>query len=351
MFNFDNDTFTWFSLHWFDPRTLREFNWENYYYLYAIPLVPCLLLVRWVLHFKFRTKFDIALQTKDLKNWDLTGAIRFIPYGFMALCTAFILIALARPQKVNETVEQFNEGIDIILLLDISESMQLEDLKPNRLEAAKEVARNFIKGRQHDRIGIVVFKGEAYSLSPLTTDYKLLNSFINDIGFDMIKASGTAIGSAIAVGINRMRESDSKSRIMILLSDGENTAGNISPLMASELAHAFDIKIYSIGVGKDGSVAYGKGTNGQTQYAQSFMDESTLRKIAENAQGKFFRASNNNALNEVFLFIDKHEKGEIKESRFKDNKDYYQIYLSWGCLFFLCWLFTKSTFLSNALED
>jgi Ca-activated chloride channel homolog len=213
------------------------------------------------------------------------------------------------------------------------------------------VARIFIKGRQHDRIGIVVFKGEAYSLSPLTNDYSLLNSFINDINFDMIQASGTAIGSAISVGINRMRESNSKSRIMILLSDGENTAGNISPFMASELAHAFDIKIYSIGIGKDGTIAFGKDTKGQTQYAESFMDESTLRKIAENADGKFFRASNNNALNDVFLFIDKHEKGEVLENRFKDNKDYYEIYLSWACLFFLLWLFTKSTFLSNALED
>jgi Ca-activated chloride channel family protein len=351
MFNFDKDTFNWFSLHWFDPRTLSEFTWDNYFYLYAIPFVPCLLLIRWILHFKFRTKFDIALHAKDLKRWDFIGTIRFIPYGFMALCTTFILIALARPQKVNETVEQFNEGIDIILLLDISESMQLEDLKPNRLEAAKEVARNFIKGRQHDRIGIVVFKGEAFSLSPLTSDYNLLNSFINDINFEMIKASGTAIGSAIAVGINRMRESDSKSRIMILLSDGENTAGNISPVLASELAHAYDIKIYSIAVGKDGTIAFGKDQEGKTLYAQSFIDESTLRKISVNAEGRFFRASNNNALNEVFLFINKHEKGAIRETRFRDNRDYYEIYLSWGCLFFLCWLFTKSTFLSNALED
>jgi Ca-activated chloride channel family protein len=351
MFEFDKDIFYWFSWEWFAPSTLQEFTWENYYYLYAIPLVPCLLLVRWLLHFKFRTKFDIALQSKDLKRWDFIGAIRFIPYGFMALSTVFILVALARPQKVNETLEYFNKGIDIVLLLDISESMQLEDLKPNRLEAAKEVARNFIKGRQHDRIGIVVFKGEAYSLAPLTTDYTLLNSFINDINFNMVQASGTAIGSALSVGINRLRESDSKSRIMILLSDGENTAGNISPIMASELAHAFDIKIYTIGVGKDGTIAYGKDEHGQTQYAESFMDESVLRKIAENAEGKFFRVSNNNTLNEVFLFIDKQEKGEIIETRFKDNKDYYDIYLSWACLFFLCWLFTKSTFLSNALED
>ncbi|MFL5730245.1 MAG: vWA domain-containing protein [Cytophagaceae bacterium] len=348
---FSKEMFYWFSLHWFDPRVVQEYTWENIYYLYMIPLMPSLLLIRWILHFRSRTKLDIALRPQDLQGWDLIGAIRFIPYGLKMLCIFFVLIALARPQKINETIEQSSEGIDIMLVLDISESMQLEDFKPNRLEAAKEVARNFIKGRQHDRIGIVVFSGEAYSLSPLSMDYKLLNDFINGIQFDMIESGGTAIGSALAIGINRMRDSDSRSKVMILLSDGENTAGNIDPVLTSELAHAYGIKIYTIGVGSDGAIPHGKDEKGNPQYVQSMLDENTLRTIADKAEGKFFRASGNHALSEVFLFIDKQEKGKIRESRFRDNKDYYEVYLAWAVFFLLCWLITKSTFLSNAMED
>jgi Ca-activated chloride channel homolog len=348
---FNREMFYWFSFHWFDPRFVQEYNWENIYYLYMIPLLPSLLIIRWILHFRSRTKLDIALHPQDFQGWDLIGAIRFIPYGFKMLCICFILIALARPQRINETIEQSSEGIDIMLLMDISESMQLEDFKPNRLEAAKEVARNFIKGRTYDRIGIIVFAGEAYSLSPLTMDYKLLTDFINGIRFDMIETSGTAIGSAMAVGINRMRESNSKSKLMILISDGENTAGNIDPIMTAGLAHAFDIKVYTIGIGKDGTIAYGKDEKGNIQYVQSLLDETTLRNIAGKADGQFFRASGNNALTEIFHFIDKQEKGKIKEARFRDNKDYYEIYLAWAIVFLLCWLITKSTFLSNAMED
>src|SRR5258708_15543371 len=142
--------------------------------------------------------------------------------------------------------------------LDISHSMEMSDLVPNRLEAAKDVARNFISGRLQDRIGLVVFSGDAFSLAPLTTDYDLLYSYLNDISFDMIESRGTAIGSALAVVINRMRESESKSKVCILISDGDNTAGNIDPITSAELAAAYTIKIYTIVVGKEGLVPYGK---------------------------------------------------------------------------------------------
>jgi Ca-activated chloride channel homolog len=335
----------WFSPTWFLPSTLKEFYWDNFFFLYFIPIIPFLLFIRWGLYFRFRQKFDIALLNIDITKRSFIGWLRFTPYAFMVLFECCILIALARPQKINNIVEQWFEGIDIILLMDISESMQLEDFKPNRLEAAKEVATNFIKGRNHDKVGLVVFAGEAYSLSPLTTDYKSLNSFLRDINFNMIPQGGTAIGNAIAVGINRLRESDNKSKVMILLSDGDNTAGNLDPVMAAKMAHAYNIKIYSIGIGKDGTVPFGK------TFIESSLNETTLRKIAGISEGKFFRASNNNALQEIFFTIDKYEKSGIRETKFRDTKDYYQIYLTWGIIFFLTWLFMKNTFLSNALED
>jgi Ca-activated chloride channel family protein len=262
-----------------------------------------------------------------------------------------MLTALARPQKTNDKVEQWTEGIEIMLAIDISQSMQIEDFTPNRLEAAKDVARDFIKGRIQDRIGIVVFSGDAFSLAPLTTDYELLNSYLNDISFDMIENRGTAIGSAMAVVTNRMRESKSKSKVCILLSDGDNTAGNIDPITAAELAAAYDIKIYTIVVGKEGLVPFGKDYFGRPHMVENTVDESTMRKIAEIGTGEFFRVTDNQALVQVFKKIDKYEKAEIKETRFKDTSDYYFIYLKWAILLFLIWLMLKSSFMSNVLQD
>jgi Ca-activated chloride channel family protein len=238
-----------------------------------------------------------------------------------------------------------------MLAVDISQSMLIEDFEPNRLTAAKEVAREFIKGRLQDRIGIVVFSGDAFSLAPLTTDYRLLNSYLDDISFEMIESRGTAIGSALAVVTNRMRESKSKSKVCILLSDGDNTAGNIDPITSAELAAAYDIKIYTIIVGQEGMVPFGKDYFGRPNMVENTIDETTMRKIAEIGAGEFFRVTDNEALKSVFSRIDQYEKAEIQETRFKDTSDYYFVYLKWAILFFLLWLLLKSTFLSNALQD
>ena len=219
------------------------------------------------------------------------------------------------------------------------------------MEAAKVVAENFIRGRFQDRIGIVIFSGDAYSLSPLTTDYDLLEAYLRDIDFDMIESRGTAIGSALAVATNRMRESNAKSKVIILLSDGDNTAGNIDPLTAAELADAYNIKIYSVAVGKEGRVPFGKDFFGQPNYIENTLDETTLRKIAEIGNGEFYRVSDNKALEQVFALIDQYEKAEIKETRYKDTTDFYYIYLNWAAVFFLFWLILKSTFVSNILQD
>jgi Ca-activated chloride channel family protein len=230
--------------------------------------------------------------------------------------------------------------------------MQIEDFKPNRLEAAKETARSFIAGRFQDRIGLVIFSGDAYSLSPLTTDYELLFNFIDtEIDFDKIENRGTAIGSAIAVATNRMRESETDSKVMILLSDGDNTAGNIDPKTAAELAVAYGIKIYTIGIGKDGKVPYGKDFFGRPNYIENTLDETTLREIAQIGEGQFYRVSDNEALQNVFGLIDQYEKAEIKETRYKNTTDFYPIYAKWGLVFLLLFMFSKSTFVSNILED
>lgn len=340
----------WFSLQWFLPSQIQQFSWENPAYLYGILLLPLPYIMRWLLHFKVRQKLEIALIEKEVVSSPV-AFLRHIPSMLMLIFIALILVALARPQITDEKVDRFTEGIDIILALDISESMQIEDFKPNRLEAAKSVALNFIKGRFQDRIGIVVFSGDAYSLAPLTTDYNLLKTYINEINFDMVQNRGTAIGSALAVATNRMRESPAKSKVIILLSDGENTAGSIDPITAAELAHAYGCKLYTIGVGKEGPVPFGTDMFGRTRYVENTMDETALRRIAQIGEGQYFRAEDNKTLQEVFARIDRYEKAEIKETRFKDTKDFYQVYLMWGLLVFLLWVLLKNTFLTNALED
>jgi Ca-activated chloride channel family protein len=340
----------WFSLSWFYPSTFQNFTWEYGFFLTLLIGIPIVYLFRWLMSFRLKQKLTIALPETKIKS-DFISVLRFIPDLLFALMIALLILALARPQTSNEKVEQWTEGIDIMLVVDISRSMSIQDFKPDRLEAAKKVAKEFIAGRFQDRIGIVIFSGDAYSLAPLTTDYKLLNIYIDDITFDKIEASGTAIGSALAVATNRMRESESKSKVIILLSDGDNTAGNIDPITAAEISHAYDIKIYTIGIGKEGRVPAGPNAFGLPTYSNNTLDETTLRKIAEIGEGNFYRASDNKALEDVFKLIDQYEKAEIKENRFKDTTDYYVVYLKWAILFLLVWLALKSTFVSNILKD
>jgi len=346
----DKDLTSWFSFDWFSLSTLNSFTWEYPAFLYIIAAVPLIFLLRWLMRYRFNQKLPVAVTPKDL-HVSPFNLIRLFPEILLMFALALILLALARPQKTNEKVEQWTEGIDIMIALDISQSMQIEDFKPNRLEAAKGVARSFIDGRIQDRIGIVVFSGDAFSLAPLTTDYDLLKSYLDEISFEMIENRGTAIGSALAVVTNRMGESEAKSKVCILLSDGDNTAGNIDPITAAELASAYSIKLYTIVVGKEGLVPYGKDFFGRPNMIENTVDESTMRKIAEIGGGEFFRATDNQALKQVFARIDQFEKAEIKETRFKDTSDYYFIYLQWAVVCFLLWLFLKSTFISNVLQD
>lgn len=350
MLDINEEFWDWLSLEWFTYGTLSSYEWVYPLVLYALPIIPLLLLLKSVLRRNTRNKLDLALF-EGRHTWQWSTLLRFVPRIVFMLFMMLVLVALARPQRVNEQIELTAEGIDIVLVLDVSGSMELQDFSPNRLEAAKEVAQNFINGRVQDRIGMVVFAGDAYSLAPLTTDYDLLRESINSIGFKMIANDGTAIGSALAVAINRLRDSNAKSQVVILISDGENTAGSLDPELAAQLAYAYGIKLYTIGIGKDGQVPYEVDDSGKTLYVETQMDESSLRQIAEIGQGTFFRADSKTTLQEIFQKINKLEKTDVSEKRFRDTKDHYQVYLKWALLLFLLWLLLKNTFLANVLED
>lgn len=340
----------WLHFFWFSPETLLGLEWSRPVFLYLLPVVPALFFIQYLLNVKLRRKTDIALfESKPIKQFSAT--FRFVPGLLFGLSLVLVLMALARPQRTSEQVEQYAEGIDIMLILDTSGSMELKDFKPNRLEAAKKVALEFIAGRFQDRIGLVVFAGDAYSMAPLTTDYDLLRQNLQSVSLNMIPNDGTAIGSALAVATNRMRESEGKSKVGILISDGENTSGNLDPSIAAKLASAYGIKLYTIGIGADGTVPYDTDEFGRTRYVQTRLDETNLREIAEIGGGRFYRAENQNALKEIFSNINSLEKVAIKETRYRNTKEFYQVYLNFAILFLLAWLFTKKTFLTNALED
>lgn len=353
----------WLALKWFTLSQFRSYDWGTYgiWFIetsflglplaaYCFLLVPVIFVIRHYLFVRYHGKLEVSFSDRIFRS-DFMTLLRHLPKIFLTLAIWMLMIALLRPQTTDAQTERWSEGIDIMIALDISESMEIMDFKPNRLESAKEKALQFIEGRFQDRIGIVVFSGEAFSHAPLTTDYELLKKLIQEIDFDMIRKGGTAIGSALGVSTLRLKESDSKSKVVILLSDGENTAGNITPEYAAGIAKEYGIRIYSIGVGKDGKVPYGRDAFGQTRYVENTLNEATLRQIAEICDGQFFRAENNEALDNIFSKIDELEKTEIKENRYTQTTDFYYIYMIWGLVFLCIWHFLRNTRIGNALVD
>jgi Ca-activated chloride channel family protein len=340
----------WLSWQWFLPSNMSSFYWQHSLFLYLIPLIPSAFIFRWLFNVRFRKKLEITIS-KEIILSGKTSLIRHFPGFLFAISGCFFLLALARPQEIGTEKNIVGEGLNIVILLDISESMEIKDFKPNRLEASIKVARNFIRGRSFDRIGLVAFSGQALSLSPLTYDKKAIESWLSELNTSLLESSGTALGDAIASGINRLRESENKSRVIILISDGENTAGKIDPVTAAKLASLFDITIYSIAVGKEGEVPFWDKETKKMIQIESHIDETTLSEVAGQTGGEFFRATDMESLGNIFGKINQMATTPVKVDTSTEVTDYYRVYLIWGIIFLLLWLFTKNTFLTNTLED
>lgn len=249
-----------------------------------------------------------------------------------------IIIIIARPQTTNNWANTEVEGIDIMLAVDVSTSMLAEDLKPNRLEAAKEVASQFVNGRPNDNIGLTIFAAESFTQCPLTVDHAVLLNLFQSIG-DVVQKGliedGTAIGMGLANAISRLKDSKAKSKVIILLTDGTNNKGDISPLTAAEMAKSFGVRIYTIGVGTNGTAPYPMPTVAGIQYVNVpvEIDESTLTQIAGTANGNYFRATSNSKLKEVYQEIDKLERTKLNVKEYSKREEEYQ----WFALVaFLC---------------
>jgi Ca-activated chloride channel homolog len=249
--------------------------------------------------------------------------IRHILFAFRMSAAGLLIIVLARPQSTDNFQDVSTEGIDIILTLDISGSMLSRDFKPDRLEASKNIATEFISGRPYDRMGLVVFSGESFTQCPITTDHAVLINLLREIKCGMIE-DGTAIGEGLATAVNRIKDSDAKSKVIILLTDGVNNRGIIAPVTAAEIAKTFGIRVYTIGVGTQGVAPYPVQTPFGVQYQDMpvEIDEAILQEIAGMTDGKYFRATDNESLAKVYAEIDKLEKSrmEVKQFKLKEEK-------------------------------
>ena len=258
-----------------------------------------------------------GLKTNNIRNY-----LKHLLFVFRVLSLALIIIALARPQSTNSWQNISTEGIDIIMSLDISGSMLAQDFKPNRLEASKDIAAEFINSRPNDRMGLVVFSGESFTQCPLTTDHAVLINLFKGIKFGMID-DGTAMGEGIATAINRIKDSHAKSKVIILLTDGVNNAGAIAPITAAEIAKTYGIRVYTVGVGTMGEAPYPMPTafGTQIQMMKVEIDEPVLKQVAEITNGKYFRATNNEKLREIYKEIDKLEKTKIAVKEYRKRKE------------------------------
>lgn len=293
--------------------------------LWLLLVIPMLLLWYILKHKKQTAVLEISTADGLLKGNQFWTILKHSLFVLRALALTLIIVATARPQTVDvSTKTKTTRGIDIVMAIDVSASMLAKDLKPNRLEALKKVASKFINRRPNDRIGLVEYAGESYTRTPVTSDKGIILKSLRDIKYNTIITGGTAIGMGLATAVNRLKESKAKSRIIILLTDGVNNSGFIDPQTASELAVEYDIKTYTIGLGSNGMALSPVAiNNGKFQYSriQVEIDEKLLKEIASETGGKYFRATNNKKLEDIYDEIDKLEKTEIEEFKYYNYEE------------------------------
>lgn len=313
-----------------------------------------LLLIPYIVWYILKHKKNNAtLQMSDTNIYrDIKKSYKIyllhVPFILRIIVLSLVILILARPQTTNNWQNSEVEGIDIMLAIDVSTSMLAEDLKPNRLEAAKDVAAEFISGRPNDNIGITLFAGESFTQCPLTVDHTVLLNLFQSINSGIVE-DGTAVGMGIANAVSRLKDSKAKSKVIILLTDGTNNKGDISPLTAADIAKSFGIRVYTIGVGTNGMAPYPLRVAGTIQYINTpvEIDEKTLTQIAITTNGNYFRATNNSKLKEVYKEIDKLEKTKLNVKQYSKRHEEYQWFAVIALLFLLLEFYLRNSILKK----
>jgi Ca-activated chloride channel family protein len=318
-------------------ESIFVYRWEHELFLYLLPLPLVLLLFRYLIRRNTKSKVVLSF-IKPIKQNKLTRLLSFIPDTVLSLCLVCLIFALADPYQVvyHQRIQQ--EGVEIVIAIDLSSSMLNKDVYPSRLEVAKHNAKSFIKARKYDNIAVVAFAGAPYLASPLTQDTAFLQHSIDRLQNDQIPEEGTALGDALGMSINQVREEANPKRINILISDGNNTAGNLDPLTSAALAKTFGIKVYTIAVGSQ-------------KPSLDPVDETTLRQIASKSNGRFFRATDQSTLQAIFNEIDKLEKSRKLIIRDEEHVSSAFSFFVAAFAFYLLSLILKLTWIENMLED
>ena len=313
-------------------------RFANPEFLWLLVTLPVLAFAFW----RRRRSMVSEIQFSSLQPFEkaprsFRERLRHLPLAFRFIALAALIVALAGPQSVSSRQNITTEGIDIVLVLDISGSMLAEDFSPNRLDAAKQVATEFIGGRENDRIGLVIFSGESFTQCPLTTDYPVLKNLLREVKNGMI-VDGTAIGLALANGVNRLKDSKARSKVMILLTDGVNNKGEIDPLTAGKIAVTYNVRVYTVGVGAQGQAPYPFKTpfGIRRGMVPVDLDEKSLTAIAEMTGGKYYRATDNRKLKAIYKEIDQLERTKIEVTAYKRYTDLFPSWLYAGLFLLVC---------------
>ena len=319
-----------------------------YYLLLLLLIIP---IVYW--YIKRHKRHEIAMKISSLSafsmmNKTLKMRLRHLPFILRMITISLLIIVLARPQTSNSWQSSTKEGIDIVVSLDISGTMLAEDLRPNRLQAAKTVVMEFIQGRPNDNIGLVLFAGESFMQCPLTSDHKALINLFSSVEYGMLE-DGTAIGLGLANAVGRIKDSKAKSKVVILLTDGSNNAGDIAPITAAEIAQKMGVRVYTIGVGTKGMAPYPVQTPFGVQYQDIpvDIDEPMLQSIAEMTGGRYFRATDNAKLREIYNEIDQMEKTKIEVTELNKRNEAYVLFAILAMVSLLLEIILRKTYLSS----
>lgn len=308
---------------------LKNITFANPQFFWLLLVLP--LMVAWYVYWNKKSKPNVTLSStiafRKISSWK--DYLYHSLFALRLLAVALITIALARPQTHSENAQtKITDGIDIVMAIDVSSSMLSQDLKPNRFEALKKVASQFVKDRPNDRIGLVVYAGESYTKTPVTTDKSIILNSLAELTYGQVE-DGTAIGMGLATAVNRLKESKAKSRVIILLTDGVNNTGVIDPLIAAELAAEYGIKVYTVGIGTNGMALspYALNPDGSIMYRmlQVEIDESLMKKIAQITHGRYFRATNNQKLQQIYDEINKLETSKIEEFKYTEVDEKFRL--------------------------
>jgi Ca-activated chloride channel homolog len=324
---------------------MRGIEFANPGFLFLLAIVPVLLVIHWLLRTRRRTDLRIS-DLSPFKGYSPSLRQRFgwLPLALRLAAISLIIIALARPRSSSRGTNVTSEGIAIMMVMDVSSSMLAEDLRPNRIEAAKRVAADFIRGRPNDLIGLVVFSGESFTQCPLTSDHAVLLNLMDGIKSGIIE-DGTAIGEGLATAVARIKDSPVKSKVIILLTDGVNNAGSIAPVTAGDIAKTFGIRVYTIGVGKKGMAPYPFKTPFGIRYQnmEVQIDEEILQQISDASDARYFRATDNAKLKTIYEEIDEMEKTKVEVKEFRRYTEEYFPYVLWAAVFFILEIMLRLT--------